>query len=260
MTNNNQDTETVSNSEKAVEIGVSTSMPASQNALVHGVYAKDIVLPWESPEDFKRLFDELQTEWKPAGRTEYETVLTLARWNWVKHRLMRSTEMAFRKDSFGADLEKSGAKSWADVASYLQKNAADDSGVMAKAKNTLKLLDDTLTKASAAMDPNNQGSQDHFQEVQSVKKVFEAHVLPVYGKVFDKGNKNPITEAYHPDYLEKIVRLEASIDARIDKALQRLVTLKEYKCLVNTRIPSKQLESASIQTAKLEKPQTKSVQ
>jgi hypothetical protein len=31
------------------------------------------------------------------------------------------------------------------------------------------------------------------------------------------------------EYLEPIIRLEAMIDARIDKALARLVSLKEYK-------------------------------
>ena len=34
---------------------------------------------------------------------------------------------------------------------------------------------------------------------------------------------------YLPDALEKIVRLEASIDARINKVLARLVALKEFK-------------------------------
>src|SRR5262245_43020828 len=37
--------------------------PASKNALVHGLYAADILLPWESEEEFETLFRELQEDW-----------------------------------------------------------------------------------------------------------------------------------------------------------------------------------------------------
>jgi hypothetical protein len=45
--------------------------------------------------------------------------------------------------------------------------------------------------------------------------------LPDAEGAFDKN--------YLPDELEKIVRLEAMIDARIGKVLTRLVNLKEFK-------------------------------
>ena len=65
----------------------------------------------------------------------------------------------------------------------------------------------------------------------------------------DAYSLNPSTlveQAYHPDYLEKLVRLEASIDARIDKILQRLMTLKEYKRIVRESRPLKNISSPSI--------------
>jgi hypothetical protein len=42
---------------------------------------------------------------------------------------------------------------------------------------------------------------------------------------------------YSPEYLEPLVRLEAMIDARIDKALARLLSLKEYKRIAAIREP-----------------------
>jgi cytochrome P450 len=45
--------------------------------------------------------------------------------------------------------------------------------------------------------------------------------LPDAEGAFDKN--------YLPEALEKVVRLEASIDARISKVLARLVALKEFK-------------------------------
>ena len=41
--------------------------PASKNALVHGLYAADILLPWESEDEFETLFRELQEEWMAVG-------------------------------------------------------------------------------------------------------------------------------------------------------------------------------------------------
>ena len=38
-----------------------------------------------------------------------------------------------------------------------------------------------------------------------------------------------LDSAYSPEYLEPIIRVEALIDARIDKLLGRLASLKEYK-------------------------------
>ena len=214
-------------------------------------------------EDLERLYQELRSEWTPEGRTEEETVLTLARWNWLKHRLMRSTQMAFRRDPFVAELEKSGAKTWADVVSFLQKKAQADDSVMDEAKRTLEELHAATKNASSLMTAANPDTQKIYRSVETVDMLFTKHVMPVYGKAFDMGRgknfKNEkgddlgkdllsttVEQAYHPIYLEKVVRLEASIDARIDKTLQRLVTLKEYKRLVKKTVTSKQIPSPSI--------------
>ena len=43
-----------------------------KNALTHGIYGKDILLPWESCEEFEKLLAELQDEFQPNGRMENE--------------------------------------------------------------------------------------------------------------------------------------------------------------------------------------------
>lgn len=238
---------TKNNSDSAKISAVLEPKTTNQNALVHGVYASDIILPWESAEDFEQLHQELRTEWTPEGRTEEETVVTLARWNWLKHRMMRSTQMAFHKDPSVAELEKSGAKSWNAVVGYLKDKAAADDGVMVEAKKALEELNAATKKAADGMTAANPQTSEIYTDVQSIKKLFHTHVMDVYGKAFEKNATNKaVEEAYLPDYLEKIVRLEASIDARIDKTLQRLVTLKEYKRLAKPMTPLKQIPSASI--------------
>src|SRR5215510_13034777 len=46
---------------------------------------------------------------------------------------------------------------------------------------------------------------------------------------FISNPKDLLEQAYHPDYLEKLVRLQAPLDARIDKLTHRLMTLQEFK-------------------------------
>ena len=115
-------------------------------ALVHGLYASDIILPWESEEDFQRLFRELKEEWLPHGRQEFETLLSLARLNWLKHRLMRSTQIAFRRDPLVAELEKSGAKLGRLFRQFMDEKAKVDDDLMTEAKATLKELKDCHKK------------------------------------------------------------------------------------------------------------------
>jgi len=57
-----------------------------------------------------QLYRELKREWIPQGAQEHETVLPLARANWMKHRLMRSTGIATRRDPFFAEAKKPGRR------------------------------------------------------------------------------------------------------------------------------------------------------
>jgi hypothetical protein len=242
--------------------------PTSKNALVHGLYASDIVLKWESEEEFHDLFRELKQEWLPQGRQEYETVLSIARCNWLKHRLMRATQICFRRDPFLAELEKAGAKTWADVSRLMDEKATAEDDLMSEVKATVAELKTATKNASALMTASDPNTHEIYRKIETVNDMF-FKALPVYQKAFEKlYRKNPgvdqnepgvrfseaysrnpstlIEQAYHPDYLEKLVRLEASIDARIDKLLQRLMTLKEYKRLAKQARPTKNISSPSI--------------
>jgi hypothetical protein len=58
------------------------------------------------------------------------------------------------------------------------------------------------------------------------------HVLSLIRELEAGPNaQRTLGKAYSPGYLEPLLRLEALIDARIDKALGRIVNLKEYQRL-----------------------------
>ena len=47
-----------------------TKNVGNKNALLHGLYAKDVLLPWDSKEDFLKLHEDLKIEFFPDGRAE----------------------------------------------------------------------------------------------------------------------------------------------------------------------------------------------
>jgi hypothetical protein len=221
------------------------------NPLVHGLYASDIILPWESKEDFERLWRDLKEEWLPKGRQEYETVLSLAHMNWMKHRLMRTTQLSFQRDPFLSELQKQGINTWTQVSEFLSKKAAEESTLraevlaMAKAWGTAAKDVSKLVTSDPQMAPIK-------NQIEIIRKALSEDRIRIYKMLYrkkpdapdvDKGNvkfrevfemdpNTLIDQAYHPDYLAKLVQIEASIDARIDKILRRLLDIKEYKAIM----------------------------
>lgn len=239
---------------------VSPTPPKARNALVHGISASDNVLPWESEGDFEKLFTDLQTEWAPEGRSEQETVLSLARLHWLKHRLMRATRLASLKDPFIAELDEAGVKNWDDVERLIREKSTTDSSVIDLAKKSFEDLSAALNAARAMMTKANPDTWEITKNVGDLHDLFFKFVVPHFDKAREQylgpgskltgpdKNADPKTTAvhssYHPDYLEKIIRLDASIDARIGKTLARLTSIKEYKRIVKATAP-KEISNAS---------------
>jgi hypothetical protein len=70
-----------------------------------------------------------------------------------------------------------------------------------------------------------------------VMKNFTIPLIEVHEARARASAEDSLHRTYSPEYLEPIIRLEAMIDARIDKALARLVSLKEYKRVTATYSP-----------------------
>ena len=99
--------------------------PRNRNALVHGLYAKDVLLPWDSPEDFERLHEDLKAEFCPHGRAEEQAVLELTFLHWDKQTLWRMRQSAVLKDPFTWDIVQTGRKSWSGIRKQLRNGAKD---------------------------------------------------------------------------------------------------------------------------------------
>src|SRR5262249_27675664 len=148
---------------------------------------------------------------------------------------------AAHADPFVSDLVKAGQKSWAGIRTHL-KSAATDTRMMSDLLNKL-FLEQTAEAAKTIMELIQTGKLADSATKTSATRKREANVLkdftiPLIEAFKDRPNaEDSLRRTYSPEYLEPIIRLEAMIDARIDKALGRLVNLKEYKRLAATYGP-----------------------
>jgi len=207
----------------------------NKNALGHGVYAKDLLLPWESREDFERLFAEIYLELRPDGCLEKEFVLDIAHFRWQKRRIQKLWHAAVNDDPFVKDLVRSGKKSWSGITGFLRSQGESLSGVTQTIGTFCLELIAAMNEMNAEMLESKYKKADFEKtqkKVELIRELIGNSLVPLMQML----NKGPSAEAtlrhvYSPEYLEPILRLEAMIDARIDKHLAKLVTLQEYKRL-----------------------------
>jgi hypothetical protein len=133
---------------------------ASKNALIHGVYAREIILPGESEERFTELYSALRSDLNPESPLEEEAVLDIVRFHWLKRRAIKAAKGEFQEGK-------------------LLMNVGD------------------------MLDRVKSGSF----------------------------RTEPIEPTYQPADLERVIKLEAMIDSRIEKALARLAGIKEFRRL-----------------------------
>ena len=235
------------------EVSKQPTKSRKKNALTHGIYGKDILLPWEPREEFEKLLAELRDEFQPSGRMENDIVFDLAYWRWQKYRAHQMWIAAAYANPFVSDLVKAGQKSWAGMRKHL-KCKAKGMRMMSELQNE-SFLEQTaeaaktlaeLIQTGKLTDSATKTSETRSREANAFRNVVKDFSIPLIEAFKDRPNaEGSLLRTYSPENLEPIIRLEAMIDARIDKALGRLVNLKEYKRLAATYSPPLISEDAS---------------
>ena len=182
-------------SDKETNVSEQAKSTVSKNALVHGVYASDVLLPGESEEDFTNLYAAIRSDLNPEGALEEEAVLDIVRLHWLKRRAIKK------------------AKGERPQGGRVVTNA-DMLGLLNKAR---KLAG--IPRGGALM-----GDQDS-----------AAGCDKAFGEADEGGAATSCPEAdagtCEPVDLEQVIKLEAAIDCRIDKSLARLTRMKEFRKL-----------------------------
>ena len=245
---------------------VSAPKKRSKNALTHGIYAEEIVLPWEDPKDLMKLRDDIWKTTQPEDRLQEETALGVVRLMWLKRRLMRTSQLVYYRDPQCATSE---AKDWDGLLASMTSAAIEKGNLSGETKEALEKLKQATEKLGdlnkTLVPGHNQpgppkeafdAAQEALRDAKFCSKILTEQVFPRLCKLEEVDKSQPITvyeTAYSADDLDKTMRLEAALDARIDKQLGRLVNLKEFNRLKRERMkevpnaPSKSLTDDTIE-------------
>lgn len=221
----------------------------NRNALLHGLYSRDVLLPWDSREDFEKLHDDLKAEFSPHGRAEQEAVLDLAFLHWRKQTVWRLWQTAVLKDPFTLDILETNRKSWSGIRKRLRSAAKDHRTLLgmldAQHAEMLSQLGRLQKKMVASAD--NQEIKLNQDKIYALLQMTKEHVVPLTQALRQAPNPEHSFEAAHAaESIEKIMRLEAAIDGRIAKVLARLVGLKEFKRTPAGGAPTMALASSQV--------------
>ena len=188
-----------------------------KNALSHGVYCSDVVLPWENEQLFNDLHQALREEYYPDGVSEEAAVFELASLHWKRRRLTIGIQLAFHGQADADALAKAGDDGWEGVARYLKKTSADGDRVCDVARALANSHTKVVTKV---LDEINQCIGDESKQkdpavldnlILLVKKIDDLGkdvVVPLLRvtKTYDVDQK--IAErAYRPDLMEKELKI-----------------------------------------------------
>jgi hypothetical protein len=225
-----------------------------KNALSHGVFASDVVLDWENKEDFEDLLENLRAEFCPNGASEEEAVFDIASLIWKKRRLNVGSQLAFHRHADAGALVEAGQRDgWSGVADYLKTSIGDGDRMCDAIRAMSKSHAVAFSKACALMDQRLQqmlaGASDpegkQSDSAESQQLIILAKELNITTGVmrdmlqlietYDLDQK--LSErAYRPEIMERELKIRAELDKRIEKAIQRLITVKEYKSFYGPKV------------------------
>ena len=136
-------------------------------------------------------------------------------------------------DPFAVDLIQSGKKSWSGIRRHLRREAKGFRTMIDSLHDMYMRLADQANKVGDELSTKareNDNLESARRQIEGILSTMTQHVLPLIHDLQSGPNaERTLGKAYSPEYLEPILRIEAMIDARIDKALGRLASLKAFK-------------------------------
>ena len=201
-----------------------------KNALVHGVYASDIILPWEKRQSFDDLLNGLRRDFQPNGTFEDDIVFDMALQFWKKRRANRTLQVALLQSPFAAQIEESGKRSVEGIRNHLdirrskerRKDGSHTSPVSDLSEAMKSLRDAVSGKGKASLGKRGAEILSALREVERRQSIIvEAVRVQDAEKLFDFG---PCVDA-----LEKDIELESRIRGQLQKDFQLLVMAREFQ-------------------------------
>jgi hypothetical protein len=202
---------------------------SNKNAIIHGLYSDCVVLENEKPEEFSDLLKAFCNEYNPQGASEDAAVFDLASLHWKKRRLEAGLQQALnlRRASRMADASGGGWDSIADGARSAAKSQLTAAEILCD--RIFKTMERLVSKPDKTIDDSEAAIIGKITVLtQELNIVSKELIIPIL-QAAEKQKHDRIERAYNPDIMERELKIQAELDRRIDKALKRLMIIKEYK-------------------------------
>ena len=92
--------------------------------------------------------------------------------DWLKHRLMRTTQIAFRRDPFLSELQKQGVKTWAEVSNFMEQKATEEDTLQTEVMATVKELKNAVQQASKLMNASNPQTLEIYRSIETIHELY----------------------------------------------------------------------------------------
>jgi hypothetical protein len=217
----------------------------SKNALTHGFYATDVVLPWESQQEFDDLLLAFQDEYCPDGVSEEAAVFDLASLHWKKRRLEAGLQQALQKQrDFDTRID-----GWDVGAAAKAQSKAVEVGcaIIQKHLEQFYKPDEPKAKPDEAKADSQAVEFDKICVLMKELNIVSTGFVVPSLQAAERLKLDQIERAYQPHIMEKELKIQAELDRRIEKGLKRLVMAKEFKRLY----PAKSVKANQIEATKL---------
>jgi len=198
----------------------------SKNALKHGAFSRELILPGESRKDYERLLAELEAEYSPSGPTETYLVNRLASLLWRERRLQVYRQAML--ENRVRTIERNNDKIyWRGVL----KSLAPELAVATTAKEVEAILASkhftpaAITSKVPQPPPDQEATWGpaiaaYLNEMEIPKSL---HGIDAFTHALDY--------ALDPIEMEREILQENRLHEEIDKTIKRLAQVKGYKKL-----------------------------
>jgi hypothetical protein len=198
------------------------------NAYQHGIFCRTTIVPGEDPEEFEALYSALIQEWAPAGETEEDAVLSIAKAIWRKRRAQKFIQIQVTINSTNPGHPTYDEyESLAAVANTLRATPSINFGDYAsrcleadKVKNLIDKFPRTRYKS------DQDWANSVIKEIETIlmpKVNFRADPAYEYGKLLRSSG------TFTDNFFDKELRLDERLDIMIDRAVKRLLQIKAMK-------------------------------
>jgi hypothetical protein len=211
---------------------------SNKNALVHGVYSSDIVLPWERAEDFHDLLNGMRLYFMPAGTPEDDIVFEIAYLHWKKRRLYRLQQLAFLQSPIAADIDKSGKRSVPGIHRFRKSQrlvkAQFPVAVVNLSEAMTSIAESMANKKNAPLGKIGSHLRSVAGDIDEIQSYIKSEEKPQPDEMQQLDEKTRADEevsnnAYGLDTIARDSETEDRLDAQIEKKIKRLIMGREFQ-------------------------------